>query len=96
MSGRFHSNTYYQPSHNFIQLLVGERGLEPRTNELAVRQNLSKLESIAKPLPQERAAVKKTDVSVHGEVMDLVAFTIDKFGQINVLVNDAGYMPKAM
>ncbi|GGC15364.1 3-oxoacyl-ACP reductase [Oxalicibacterium flavum] len=50
----------------------------------------AKLEKVAASLPSGRAAVKPTDVSVNQQVEDLIAFAVQKFGRLDVLVNDAG------
>jgi meso-butanediol dehydrogenase/(S,S)-butanediol dehydrogenase/diacetyl reductase len=53
-------------------------------------RTLEKLEKVARSLPAERTQCKQTDVSVHAQVKALIDFTVDKFGQLDVLVNDAG------
>lgn len=50
----------------------------------------AKLEKVAASLPAGRAAVKPTDVSVNQQVEDMIAFAVQKFGRLDVLVNDAG------
>lgn len=56
---------------------------------LADRQH-EKLQETLEELPQERTAARLTDVCMHEQVRDLVDFAIEKFGKLDVLVNDAG------
>jgi len=49
-----------------------------------------KIEKVAHDLPQERTRTKPTDVSVHEQVKALIDFAVAEFGQLDVLVNDAG------
>lgn len=53
-------------------------------------RTLEKLERVARSLPAERTQCKQADVSMHAQVKALIDFTVDKFGQLDVLVNDAG------
>lgn len=53
-------------------------------------KTLAKLEAIATALPAERTAIKQTDVSSHDEVKALIAYAIERFDQLDVLVNNAG------
>jgi NADP-dependent 3-hydroxy acid dehydrogenase YdfG len=41
------------------------------------------------------AVYKVTDVSLHQQMEDLAAYALNKFGKIDVLVNNAGIMPQA-
>ncbi|AKZ61270.1 3-oxoacyl-ACP reductase [Herbaspirillum hiltneri N3] len=56
---------------------------------LADRQH-EKLQEVLEQLPQDRTAARLTDVCVQEQVRDLVDFAIEKFGKLDVLVNDAG------
>lgn len=49
-----------------------------------------KLQATAKDLPAERTLVQPTDVSRYEEVERLVAAAVERFGGVDVLVNNAG------
>jgi meso-butanediol dehydrogenase/(S,S)-butanediol dehydrogenase/diacetyl reductase len=49
-----------------------------------------RLQQMLHLLPQDRTAAQQTDVSDHMQVKRLVEFAIEKFGQLDVLINDAG------
>lgn len=51
---------------------------------------LAKLERVAQDLPEERTLVKVADVSDFRQVQALVNSTIDRFGGLHVLFNNAG------
>ena len=53
-------------------------------------RTLEKLQAISQPLAPERTAIKQTDVSRQQDVKALIAFALEKFGQLDVLVNNAG------
>jgi len=53
-------------------------------------RTVAKLEKVAGTLPAERTAIKPTDVSIYAEVEALIAFALSRFGQLDVLVSDAG------
>ncbi|WNC16166.1 SDR family oxidoreductase [Brevibacillus brevis] len=61
---------------------------------LAARRE-ERLKALAAAIKEQggMAAYKATDVSSHEEVEELAQFAIDTFGQIDVLVNNAGIMP---
>ncbi len=62
---------------------------------LAAR-SIDKLEAIAKELPYpEDALCVRTDVSIEDDCRNLVNRTVDRFGRIDVLVNDAGLSMRA-
>lgn len=42
------------------------------------------------------AVYQVTDVTSHQQMEDLAAFAIDQFGQIDVLINNAGIMPQSL
>jgi meso-butanediol dehydrogenase / (S,S)-butanediol dehydrogenase / diacetyl reductase len=50
----------------------------------------ARIERVAADLPIERTLVHKCDVAKPGEINGLVRATIRKFGQLDVLVNNAG------
>jgi len=54
-------------------------------------RNLLRLEEVAKDIKSRGGKAKaiKTDISDHGQVKRMVAQTIDEFGQIDILVNNA-------
>ncbi|MGO4275021.1 SDR family oxidoreductase, partial [Paenibacillus sp. TAF58] len=60
---------------------------------LAAR-NENKLITLSQRIKNERgtALYKVTDVTVNTEVQSLVNFTIDNFGRVDTLINNAGYM----
>lgn len=61
---------------------------------LAARRT-DRLEQLKKAIEKEggEAAVKKTDVTSRKEMEDLAKFTLDHFGQIDIIFNNAGLMP---
>lgn len=61
---------------------------------LAARRE-ERLKALASTIKEQGgiAAYKATDVSSHEEVEELAQFARDTFGQIDVLVNNAGIMP---
>lgn len=53
----------------------------------------AKLDHIATTLPADKFLVQPTDVANWPEVQRLVQATVDKFGRLDVLVNNAGVAP---
>jgi len=51
---------------------------------------LAKLQRVARDLPEERTLVKVADVSSFGQVQALVDATVERFGALHVLFNNAG------
>jgi len=58
---------------------------------VAAARNLSRLEEVAKDIKSRGGKAKaiQTDISNHEQVKRMVAQTIDEFGQIDILVNNA-------
>lgn len=51
---------------------------------------LAKLQRVARDLPEERTLMKVADVSSFGQVQALVDATVERFGALHVLFNNAG------
>jgi meso-butanediol dehydrogenase/(S,S)-butanediol dehydrogenase/diacetyl reductase len=56
-------------------------------------RTLEKLEQVARGLPAERTLVQRTDVREFAQVSALVAAAVERFGRLDVLVNNAGVAP---
>lgn len=61
-------------------------------NVMLAARRVDKLATLADELGA-KAAYHPTDVTKHGDMIDLVAATEAAFGQVDVLVNNAGIMP---
>jgi NAD(P)-dependent dehydrogenase (short-subunit alcohol dehydrogenase family) len=61
---------------------------------VAAARNLSRLEEVAKDIKSRGGKAKaiRTDISDHEQVRRMVAQTIDEYGQIDILVNNAAAM----
>jgi 3-oxoacyl-[acyl-carrier protein] reductase len=61
---------------------------------VAAARNLSRLEEVAEAIKAKggKARAIQTDISNHEQIKRLVAQTIDEFGQIDILVNNAAAM----
>ncbi|WP_433691544.1 SDR family NAD(P)-dependent oxidoreductase [Herbaspirillum seropedicae] len=57
---------------------------------LLADRDAAALSKVFDSLPPERTAARETDVSHHEQVRQLVDFAIERFGQLDVLVSDAG------
>lgn len=55
-----------------------------------VGRNREKLEKVARTLPSDKAFIKAADVSKWEDVQGLISDTVERFGQLDVLVNNAG------
>src|SRR5690349_1769942 len=53
-------------------------------------RDVSKLEALARELPPQRTLACPTDVASYPEVEALIAKTIEAFGKLDVLINNAG------
>lgn len=69
---------------------------EAGANVVMASRTLSDLEKVAKEisLMGKRSMPVATDVSIKDEIESLVAKTLDEFGQIDILVNDAAINPE--
>ena len=69
---------------------TAERFLEEGAVVTLVGRTKSKLEDVAKPFRDDQFMIAEADVSNEDEVKDLISRTVEKFGQLDVLVNNAG------
>lgn len=63
-------------------------------NVVLAGRTREKLEAVADTLPPGRTLVKVTDVSKYRQVEALVEAAVRKFGQLDVMVNNAGIAPE--
>lgn len=69
---------------------TAERFLDEGANVALVGRTKSKLEDVARPYPADRLLVVEADISNETDVGSIVAKTTEKFGRLDVLVNNAG------
>lgn len=69
---------------------TARRFSEEGANVVLAGDTRAKLDKVAKDLPAERTLVHKTDVSKYAEVQALVDATIERFGKLHVIFNNAG------
>jgi len=69
---------------------TAERFLEEGAIVTLVGRTKSKLEDVAKPFRDDQFMIAEADVSNEDEVKDLISRTVEKFGRLDVLVNNAG------
>ncbi len=66
-------------------------------NVVIAARRKARLQELAQELKssQGKIALKQTDITIQEEVQALSKFTIDQFGRIDVLINNAGYMEQS-
>jgi meso-butanediol dehydrogenase/(S,S)-butanediol dehydrogenase/diacetyl reductase len=69
---------------------TAERFLDEGAVVTLVGRTRSKLEDVAKPFRDDQFMIAEADVSNEEEVKDLISRTVEKFGRVDVLVNNAG------
>jgi meso-butanediol dehydrogenase/(S,S)-butanediol dehydrogenase/diacetyl reductase len=69
---------------------TAERFVQEGARVVMVGRNKDKLADAAKAFPQEQVLLEECDVSQENAVAELVNRTLSRFGQIDVLVNNAG------
>jgi meso-butanediol dehydrogenase/(S,S)-butanediol dehydrogenase/diacetyl reductase len=72
---------------------TAQRFSDEGANVVLAARTEDKLNAVASKLPAERTHVHVTDVRLLSDVANLVAATLQRFGRIDVLVNNAGIAP---
>ncbi len=66
------------------------RFLDEGAKVTLVGRTRSKLDDVAKPYPADHVLIVEADVSNEFEIDDVVAKTVERFGRLDTLVNNAG------
>ncbi|MDB5826888.1 MAG: short-chain dehydrogenase/reductase [Variovorax sp.] len=69
---------------------TARRFSEEGANVVLAGDKLDMLQKVAKELPPERTLVQQTDVSKFDQVQAMVDATIERFGKLHVIFNNAG------
>ena len=69
---------------------TAHRFSEEGANVVLAGDKLDMLQKVATELPPERTLVKQTDVSKFDQVQAMVDATIERFGKLHVIFNNAG------
>ncbi|MEH2691766.1 SDR family NAD(P)-dependent oxidoreductase [Bradyrhizobium diazoefficiens] len=69
---------------------TARRFVTEATKAALVDRNRALLEEVAKSLPADQVMVQATDVSDSSAIDEMVAAVVDRFGRLDVVVNNAG------
>lgn len=72
---------------------TAQRFSDEGANVVLAGRTREKLQKVASKLPSARTHVRATDVRLLPDVANLVAAALERFGRIDVLVNNAGIAP---